>query len=145
MSNFKLICAGCLVRYPVNNTVVYRKKRCCGKQECYDEIDRKVTHFNYKKQQKKIKAGKFRHGVDPVLREYIRMRDKLVCQKCQTSLDANVLQVHHIVPVSNGGTDDKSNLILLCHKCHTEVHQYGYEYYVDEFTKYASIAESVTQ
>ncbi len=32
------------------------------------------------------------------------------------------LQVHHIVPRSEGGSDDLENLIALCITCHTDVH-----------------------
>lgn len=28
-------------------------------------------------------------------------------------------EIHHIVPLSKGGPDDESNLIILCHECHT--------------------------
>ena len=36
---------------------------------------------------------------------------------------AVVLQVHHIIEVSSGGTDDPSKLQLLCAECHAEVHR----------------------
>jgi predicted HNH restriction endonuclease len=32
------------------------------------------------------------------------------------------LRVHHIIPVSYGGTDVTNNLILLCSNCHSMVH-----------------------
>jgi len=32
------------------------------------------------------------------------------------------LQVHHILPVSEDGTDDPDNLIALCQTCHSDVH-----------------------
>lgn len=143
--NIKIICAGCYNRYPVESTVVYRKKRCCGNKTCYDVIDKKVTNFNYRKQQKKIETGKFRHGVNPELREYIKNRDNMLCRMCFESGESVNLQVHHIVPVSDGGNDDKTNLILLCHNCHNKVHKNGYDKYINTFTKYSFVAESVTQ
>lgn len=33
------------------------------------------------------------------------------------------LELHHIVPMSCGGTDDYFNLIYLCHDCHTKIHK----------------------
>lgn len=33
------------------------------------------------------------------------------------------LQVHHIIEVENGGTDDPVNLQSLCRECHAEVHR----------------------
>ncbi|MFC6752781.1 HNH endonuclease [Halorubrum tibetense] len=35
---------------------------------------------------------------------------------------ARVLEVHHVVPRANGGTNDLSNLITLCPDCHEDVH-----------------------
>jgi 5-methylcytosine-specific restriction endonuclease McrA len=33
------------------------------------------------------------------------------------------LHVHHIIQLQNFGTNDPSNLITLCKKCHTELHE----------------------
>ena len=33
-----------------------------------------------------------------------------------------MLEVHHIIPVCDGGTNDLDNLILLCELCHCEAH-----------------------
>jgi 5-methylcytosine-specific restriction endonuclease McrA len=50
-----------------------------------------------------------------------------ICCRTKTHLaslrPAVVLQVHHIWPVEKGGTDDLSNLQLLCSECHAEVHR----------------------
>ena len=32
------------------------------------------------------------------------------------------LHVHHIIQLQNFGTNDPSNLITLCEKCHTKLH-----------------------
>lgn len=57
------------------------------------------------------------------LREYILHRDNHTCQNpdCKNKdKDKNpILEVHHIIFRSNGGTDTPSNLITLCNKCHT--------------------------
>ncbi|WP_420838364.1 HNH endonuclease [Allobaculum mucilyticum] len=31
-------------------------------------------------------------------------------------------QVHHIVPLSQGGTHDENNLMSLCKSCHSRIH-----------------------
>ena len=36
---------------------------------------------------------------------------------------AVALQVHHVIEVAQGGTDDPANLQLLCAECHAEVHR----------------------
>jgi 5-methylcytosine-specific restriction endonuclease McrA len=134
--NRTVICAGCTNTFFVRETSFYRNKRWCGALNCKDTIDTKVRHSNYKKTQKKIKNGTFRHGVDAELREYIKQRDNNTCKLCSTEYDFRNTQVHHIVPVSDGGSDEYENLILLCGICHVEVHQKGWELYVNNFKKY---------
>lgn len=132
-SNRKLKCAGCENIYYVSDTLVYRNKRCCGKQECFETIDSKVKHSNYIRQQKKKAKGTYRHGVPVEIKKEIIIRDGKECKLCYKSCDDKEVQVHHIVPVSNKGTDDYNNLIVLCNSCHTKVHQIGWENYVDNF------------
>jgi RNA-directed DNA polymerase len=43
------------------------------------------------------------------------------CQLCSYD-NLNVLQVHHIVKRSKGGTNELSNLQLLCPNCHCTIH-----------------------
>lgn len=43
------------------------------------------------------------------------------CQLCEYKIE-KVLQVHHIVEKSKGGLDIKSNLIVVCPNCHSEIH-----------------------
>jgi len=45
------------------------------------------------------------------------------CQLCKYD-NVNVLQVHHIVEKSKGGSDDEENLLLICPNCHYTIH-YG--------------------
>ena len=61
-------------------------------------------------------------------------RDKFACQECGANLayknehgrliaKAIGAEVHHIIQVSDGGTDHKSNLITLCTECHKDKHR----------------------
>ena len=45
----------------------------------------------------------------------------LCCERCHYD-NVNVLQVHHIIERSKGGTDDPLNLLLLCPNCHYTIH-----------------------
>lgn len=46
-----------------------------------------------------------------------------LCEKCLSEGRVTLMQeVHHIVPVSRGGTNDLSNLMSLCRSCHTKLH-----------------------
>jgi len=46
------------------------------------------------------------------------LRDGASCTRCGSSYN---LCVHHIVPVSESGTRDKTNLVVLCDSCHAIV------------------------
>jgi 5-methylcytosine-specific restriction endonuclease McrA len=48
------------------------------------------------------------------LRDYIRARDR-GCQRCGS---ARRLEVHHVLPLAQGGDNRPANLRLLCHQCH---------------------------
>lgn len=55
-------------------------------------------------------------------RDEILARDNYRCRDCgqQTHLD-----IHHLKPKRNGGTDDPDNLISLCEDCHVKRGNYG--------------------
>lgn len=140
-TNKKVICAGCGQRYLIEKTVFYRNKRWCQDQYCKDIIDQKIKHLNYKKAMRKIEKGTFRHGVQAELREYIKNRDDFTCRLCFSKLQSKEMQVHHIVPVSNGGEDDHINLVLLCNECHTNLHKDGWENYIKKLKDYTTKIE----
>ena len=46
-------------------------------------------------------------------------RDRYSCQRCEKKDSrGRGLSAHHIVPRESGGSNDLSNLLTLCHKCH---------------------------
>lgn len=49
-------------------------------------------------------------------------RDNYTCQCCKGKHKDSKLEVHHIVFRSQGGSDEASNLITLCHTCHKDLH-----------------------
>jgi 5-methylcytosine-specific restriction endonuclease McrA len=71
---------------------------------------------------------------------YSRSHGKCVICGCKTSAEWKLLttpgslrrrfylwdaEIHHKKPVIDGGTNDISNLILLCIPCHKAIHKYG--------------------
>lgn len=53
------------------------------------------------------------------IRRKVMARDCGLCQACKRAGLATVgEEVDHVVPISEGGTDDLSNLELLCVRCH---------------------------
>lgn len=58
------------------------------------------------------------------VRYFVFARDNYTCQVCKKK--SKILQTHHIVYRSHGGTDRANNLISVCTDCHThENHQKG--------------------
>lgn len=46
-----------------------------------------------------------------------------VCSTCGADKD---IELHHIIPIAAGGTNDYYNLINLCHDCHMMLHHHLY-------------------
>ena len=57
-------------------------------------------------------------ALNPSIRSQVLDRDRRTCTNCGKK---SKLQVHHIVPIRKGGSDDLDNLITLCSKCHAQV------------------------
>lgn len=58
-------------------------------------------------------------------REQVYRRDNYECQNCGREGGTNTsisLHAHHVVPKSQGGSHDKSNLISVCEDCHHAIH-----------------------
>ena len=51
---------------------------------------------------------------------FVLNRDKYTCQHCKTK--QGILEIHHIIFRSNGGSNEPDNLITLCRKCHRDLH-----------------------
>lgn len=45
-------------------------------------------------------------------------RDRFLCQTCWKQFNASELEVHHVIPRAEGGSDHMRNLITLCIPCH---------------------------
>ena len=61
-------------------------------------------------------------------RAWKRIRDRYASQHpfCELCFEKGILvpveEVHHKIPLSEGGTHDKDNLISLCKPCHSRIH-----------------------
>ena len=49
-----------------------------------------------------------------------------VCQSCKKKHLKRDLDLHHIVPRADGGTNEPENLILLCMNCHDLIEPLGF-------------------
>lgn len=52
----------------------------------------------------------------------VRQQDNSQCICCQRGVDRGELHVHHIIPLYRFGTNDRKNLVTLCHPCHNKQH-----------------------
>lgn len=127
------ICSGCYQAMTVEKAIPYRKKFWCGSSDCQVVIDEKVKILNRRKKRKAKEKGRYRKGVDRFMKRIVHERDSHRCVQCL--LPGNNLDAHHIIPVSDGGLDEVSNMITLCRKCHTEVHKIGWESFTEVFSK----------
>ena len=55
-------------------------------------------------------------------REYVLYRDGHKCRVCGGKSKDSILEVHHIIRRSDGGTNRPDNLVTLCSHCHTGIH-----------------------
>lgn len=78
-----------------------------------DLANPKVKHWGY---QKGINYG-FENT-----RAMVLNRDNYTCQYCKGRHKDGKLEVHHIIFRSQGGSDEESNLVTLCHTCHENLH-----------------------
>lgn len=77
----------------------------------------KITEFVSCSEQyaKDVINGRIESDLTPSERDDIMDRDNNKCQRCGSTEN---LEVHHIIPVSQGGGKDDSNFCTLCSDCH---------------------------
>lgn len=90
-----------------------------------EEMDAEANNIDdsFKPHQQKVGEREY---IDPNLKKSVLVRDGYRCWCCKTGGEAfvDVLDFHHIVPVSLGGKDTKENAVMLCLTCHRMVHLY---------------------
>jgi len=56
------------------------------------------------------------------LRQVVYCRDHGLCMYCSTAVALHECHIHHVQPLSQGGTNHPSNLKTVCVRCHKERH-----------------------
>ena len=105
----------------------------CGTQVPVGRVKRGITtcspRCNTLKWNRIKEHERTEKGVRPIFWDTFKfecfLRDNYTCQnpKCKSKM---LLECHHIVPVILGGSNELSNLITLCHDCHSKSHPKGY-------------------
>lgn len=85
-------------------------------------IDKQVVD-NIRSVENKIRIAP-RNRRNPKNSKLARMILPNECNICGAQFeDNNVLDVHHLIPLSQGGEDKIENMVLLCPNCHKQVHK----------------------
>jgi 5-methylcytosine-specific restriction endonuclease McrA len=58
------------------------------------------------------------------LKQWVYQRDGGICQYCKAPTEYEKTHCHHVLELSEGGTNHPSNLKTLCHKCHKDRHPF---------------------
>lgn len=95
----------------------------CEDGEQYCEEHRKLEEQHYEKFRRGYSPGR-RYG-----RAWKRIRDRYIgkhplCEMCMKNKRyIKAEEVHHILPLSEGGTHEEANLMSLCRSCHEKIHK----------------------
>ena len=81
---------------------------------CQSKIDDYIAKRGSKIWEHRTKSSGYIPGT---ARYNILKRAKFRCELCGISAEEKALEVDHIVPRNNGGSDDESNLQALCYSC----------------------------
>jgi 5-methylcytosine-specific restriction endonuclease McrA len=58
------------------------------------------------------------------IRQYVYTRDGGKCRYCDAPVELYECHIHHVLELSEGGTNHPSNLKTLCRKCHKQRHPF---------------------
>lgn len=58
------------------------------------------------------------------LKQHVYERDEGICQYCMQPAEYNHSHCHHVLPLSEGGTNHPTNLKTLCVECHEARHPF---------------------
>jgi 5-methylcytosine-specific restriction protein A len=106
----------------------YKAKKPCKYQGCPNLTDGSYCEVHAKQNAREYE--KYRRDPDTrkrYNREWTRIRDRYIaahplCEKCERNGRVVTAQeVHHIKPLSAGGTHDEGNLMALCKRCHSGI------------------------
>lgn len=106
-----------------------KAKRPCSYPGCPDLTDGRFCEQHQKEENKRYEkydrnpAVRRRYG-----RAWKRIRDSYaaehpLCEECLTKgRYVATEEIHHKLPLTQGGTHDRKNLIALCKECHARIH-----------------------
>ena len=107
----------------------HKFKRPCAYPGCprltdgqYCEEHKRLVAKNYNMYQRDRDYRKRYNGSWRKIRQrYVKLHP--LCERClKEGRITPVEEVHHIIPLNRGGTNEESNLMSLCRSCHNKIH-----------------------
>ncbi|MFV0441909.1 MAG: HNH endonuclease [Lachnospirales bacterium] len=106
-----------------------KPKRPCSHQGCPNLTDNRYCVEHKKQENKRYE----KYDRNPVIHRrygkvWKRIRDSYIrgnplCEECsKAERYTRASEVHHKIPLSQGGTHDRDNLMSLCKSCHSKIH-----------------------
>ena len=86
-----------------------------------------------KRKRKRNLSIKNSKPVAPCIRQEIKTKQGCRCGLCSQKKNPRQLEIHHIKPRCEGGTNEKENLVALCVVCHRSVHRWFNHYRFELF------------
>jgi 5-methylcytosine-specific restriction protein A len=106
----------------------YKPKRPCSYPGCPELTDGRFCEQHAKEESRRYE----KYDRDPAMRKrygraWKRIRDRYIsihplCEQCE--MEGRITpaeEVHHILPLSHGGTHAEDNLMALCKSCHSRI------------------------
>jgi len=107
----------------------FRFRKPCSYQGCPNLTkerycdEHKHLEVNHKTYYHREVDSNIRYGNKWTKVRRLYVRHHPLCEMClKEGKFIPVEEVHHIIPLSQGGTNDFSNLMSLCQSCHTKLH-----------------------
>lgn len=88
-----------------------RQKNCSVR--CANKSRRGLKYDGKRRKSNAVRGNK--------LKERLAKKRGGECEECGHQ-NYNILQVHHVIPKSEGGSSKNENLMLLCPNCHITIH-----------------------
>ena len=106
----------------------FKPKRPCSHPGCPELVDGRFCSAHAKQESKRYE----KYDRDPQKakrygRRWKRIRDRFIkayplCEECKKWGEVTAAEeVHHIIPLVQGGTHDDANLMSLCKSCHSRI------------------------
>lgn len=116
-------------RFLIGGTMPFKPKKPCRYPMCSN-----LTHKQYCTEHEKVIRKRYeKYKRDPEThrrygRSWRKIRSAYVkenpyCERCfKNHILTPTEEVHHIIPLLEGGTHNKENLMSLCKSCHAKIH-----------------------